>query len=149
LRDLIETKARPNQVIQQFQRSESEDLSGNPQILPFGADNLFVLTSGEISQDPAKLLSTQRMQDLMEHFQTVFDLVIYDAPPVLNLADSCLLGAHTDGIVLVAGLGKTDSDALMQAIETLRLSRIPVLGLVANNLSGVTSVAVKHYYYQT
>ncbi|WP_421659447.1 GumC family protein [Leptothermofonsia sp. ETS-13] len=149
LRDLIETKARPNQVIQQFRRSESEDLSDNPQILPFGADNLFVLTSGEISQDPAKLLSTQRMQDLMEHFQTLFDLVIYDAPPVLNLADSCLLGAHTDGIVLVAGLGKTDSDALMQAIETLRLSRIPVLGLVANNLSGVTSAAVKHYYYQT
>lgn len=148
LRDLIETNIRPNQVIQQFRRSDSEELSDNPQILPFGADNLFVLTSGEISQDPAKLLSTRRMQDLMEYFHTLFDLVIYDAPPVLNLADSCLLGAHTDGVVLVAGLGKTDRPALMQALETLKLSRIQVLGMVANNLSGTTSATVKHYYYQ-
>jgi capsular exopolysaccharide synthesis family protein len=149
LRDLIETSLHPSQAIQQFRRSDSEEVSNNPQILPFGAENLFVLASGEISQDPAKLLSTQRMQDLMEHFQTLFDLVIYDAPPVLNLADSCLLGAHTDGIVLVAGLGKTDRAALMQALETLRLSRIPVLGMVANNLMGATSATVKHYYYQT
>ncbi|QZZ21815.1 polysaccharide biosynthesis tyrosine autokinase [Leptothermofonsia sichuanensis E412] len=149
LRDLIETNTRPSRVIQQFHRSTPEEVSDNPQILPFGAENLYVLTSGEVSQDPAKLLSTQRMQDLMEHFQTIFDLVIYDAPPLLNLADSSLLGAHADGVVLVAGLGKTDRTALLQALETLRLSRIPVLGIVANNLRSATSATVKHYYYQT
>ncbi len=88
------------------------------------------------------------MGQLAEHFQTLFDLVIYDTPPLINLADSSLLAPYTDGIILVAGLGKTDRAALTEAIESLRISRIPVLGVVANNLRSVSTSSINRYYYQ-
>jgi polysaccharide biosynthesis transport protein len=102
--------------------------------------NFFVITSGQSPPDPTKLLSSRRMQALSDRLTTIFDLVIYDAPPLRNstestLADSRLLAPYTDGIILVAGLGKTQRSDLMQAIEGLKVARIPVWGLVANHLN--------------
>jgi succinoglycan biosynthesis transport protein ExoP len=152
LSDLIATDLHPNQAIQQIHRTGQQEFSEFDaeidQNMPFWGDNLFVLTSGQIPADPTKLLSSPKMQQLVEHFQTLFDLVIYDTPPLINLADSSLLAPSTDGIILVAGLGKTDRAALAEAIGSLRTSRIPVLGVVANNLRSVTVTAVSQYYYQ-
>ncbi|MCL6432617.1 MAG: polysaccharide biosynthesis tyrosine autokinase [Leptolyngbyaceae cyanobacterium HOT.MB2.61] len=94
--------------------------------------NLFVLTAGPVPPDPTKLLSSQKMQDLMEQFKEHFDLVIYDTPPLTGLADAKLIAAKTDGTVMVVGLGKTKSFVLRQALDGLKLSSVPVLGLVAN-----------------
>ncbi|UBF25418.1 P-loop NTPase [Kovacikia minuta CCNUW1] len=158
LSELIATDLHPNQAIQQIHHTEkpvfsetaSETDSGIEQVqdIPFWGDNLFVLTSGQIPADPTKLLSSPKMRQLVEHFQTLFDLVIYDTPPLINLADSSLLAPSTDGVILVAGLGKTDRAALAAAIESLRTSRIPVLGIVANNLRSVTVPTAAQYYYQ-
>lgn len=95
-------------------------------------DNLFVLTAGPIPPDPIRLLASQKMQDLMEKFQAAFDLVIYDTPPLLGVADAYLLATHTNGIVLVAGVGKLKRLVLEQALEELRVAGTPVLGVVAN-----------------
>jgi succinoglycan biosynthesis transport protein ExoP len=91
-----------------------------------------VLTAGPIPPDAAKLLSSQKMKRLMANFREVFDLVIYDAPPLLGLADASLLAPQTDGIVLVARMEKTDKSALKQTLDNLRMSRINILGVVAN-----------------
>ena len=91
-----------------------------------------VLPSGPIPPDPAKLLASHKMQQLMRELEQSFDLIIYDTPPLLGLADASLLAPHTDGIVLVVGLGKTNRSALTQAIENLKQAKIPILGLVAN-----------------
>ena len=91
-----------------------------------------VLPSGSTPPDPAKLLASRKMQQLMRELEQSFDLIIYDTPPLLGLADASLLAPHTDGIVLVVGLGKTNRSALTQAIENLKQAKIPILGLVAN-----------------
>jgi polysaccharide biosynthesis transport protein len=93
---------------------------------------LSVITSGPIPPDPAKLLSSQKMKLLMEEFHQNFDLVIYDAPELVGLADASLLGSHTNGILLVARMNKTDSSTLKRALDNLKLSRMNVLGVVAN-----------------
>jgi capsular exopolysaccharide synthesis family protein len=110
-------------------------------------DNLFVLTAGPIPPDPIRLLASQKMQVLMEKLQETFDLVIYDAPPLLGFADASLLAAHTSGVVLVTGLGKLKRSDLEQALEKLRVSGIPVLGTVANGAKGSPS-QVSAYYGQ-
>lgn len=112
-------------------------------------DHLYVLTAGQLPPDPTRLLSSKKMQYLMEQFHAVFDLVIYDTPPVLGLADGRLLAAHTDGVVMVAGLGRTDRSVLMQALDGMKISSAGVLGIVANGVKGYTTSSYYHYqqYY--
>lgn len=92
-----------------------------------------VLPSGPIPPDPAKLLASRKMQQLSKEFEQDFDLVIYDMPPLLGLADATLLAPHTDGIILIASLGKTDRSAITQAIDALRQANLPILGVIAND----------------
>lgn len=74
------------------------------------------------------------MKHLIKWCHHTFDLVIYDTPPLLGLADASLLASATDGLLVVARLGKTDRVALDQALDSLKLAQVPVLGLVANGL---------------
>jgi capsular exopolysaccharide synthesis family protein len=114
-------------------------------------DHLYVLTAGQLPPDPTRLLCSRKMQYLMDQFHAVFDLVIYDTPPTLGLADGRLLAAHTDGVVMVAGLGRTDRSVLMQALDGMKVSKATVLGVVANGVKGYTTSSYYNYqqYYVT
>ncbi|NJM59962.1 MAG: polysaccharide biosynthesis tyrosine autokinase [Oscillatoriales cyanobacterium RU_3_3] len=106
-------------------------------------ENLFVLTSGPVPPDPTKLLSSRKMQHLMANLSRHFDLVVYDTAPLLGLADANLLAAHTDGLILVVGLNQTEREALILALEDLKIAGIPLLGMVANGDK------TSRYYYQS
>ncbi|MBP0032829.1 MAG: polysaccharide biosynthesis tyrosine autokinase [Roseofilum sp. Belize BBD 4] len=97
-------------------------------------ENLFFLSAGQFTPDPIKLLSSQKMQYLMGQFQGFFDLVIYDTPPLVGLADAHIVAAHADGLVLVVGLEKTDRLMVNQAVDELGISGATVLGVVTNHL---------------
>ena len=116
LSDILGTDLNLNKVLQQSPLDE----------------NLFVLTAGHIPPDPIKLLSSDKMQYLMDQFQARFDLVIYDSPPILGLGDSNLITAHTDGALLVARVEKTDRSLLMKALDELKMGEATILGIVAN-----------------
>lgn len=132
LSDLLETDLHPEQVIRPVYQTIPA-LAGETQLEPT-PENLFVVASGQIPLDPTKLLASHKMRQVVDYFQTVFDLVIYDTPPLLTLADSSLLAAHTDGMMLVIGLGETDRSSLAQALDKLKTARISVLGTIANSV---------------
>ena len=135
LSNLLYKNLEPNELIQ---RSPLEK-------------NLFVLTSGQLLSDSTKLLTSTQMQHLMEQFQAAFDLVIYDTPHLLSLADANFLAAHTDGILMVVGVGKTNRSAVMQVLNKLNTWRLPVLGIVANHLEKSRDSSYDHtdaYYYE-
>lgn len=106
---------------------------------PVLEDSFFVLTAGQIPPNPTNLLSSQKMQNLAKQFEAAFDLIIYDTSPMLGLADSSLVATHTDASILVVGLGKTDRSALEKALESLKIAKTPVLGVVANGVTSYTS----------
>lgn len=89
-----------------------------------------VITSGPISADPANLLSSPRMGELMAAFEQTYDLVLVDAPPVLGLVDSILTASYCRGVVLVARMGQITRTELTQA--TAMLSKLNLIGVVAN-----------------
>jgi polysaccharide biosynthesis transport protein len=113
-------------------------------------ENLFVMSAGPIPPDSVRLLASQKMQDLMDDLQASFDLVIYDTPPVLGFADAYLLAANTNGMVLVAGLGKLKRTVLQQALEEIQVSGTVILGLIANKSKDSTPSSYTHYqqYYR-
>ena len=92
-----------------------------------------ILTSGPIPTDPANLLSSQRMGELMAAFEQNYDLVILDAPPVLGMVDAILAGSFCNGVVLAARVGRVTRSELAQA--TAMLSKLNVIGVVANSAS--------------
>lgn len=124
----------------------SEDLDFNDVIQPTSLEeNLFVMTAGQIPPDPTRLLSSEKMQNIMAQLQTAFNLIIYDTPPLLGFADANILSTPTDGVILVVGIGKTDRYPLMQAIEGLKISGTGVLGVIAN---GIKRHSIRsHDYY--
>jgi polysaccharide biosynthesis transport protein len=111
----------------------SQNLDLSEAIQPSPSDkNLYVLTSGQPPSNPIKLLSSKKMQALVERLPNNFDLVIYDTPHLLGPLDGNLVATHTDGMVMVVGLGKTDRPGLKQALDESKAARIPVIGMVAN-----------------
>jgi capsular exopolysaccharide synthesis family protein len=113
----------------------SSDLSLNEVIqrLP-DDDNLFVLTAGTIPPDPITLLYSKKMHYLMEQFLDLFDLVIYDTPPLIGLADGHLLASQTDGTVVIVKIEKTDRGMVRKALDQLNVAEFKVLGVVANGV---------------
>jgi capsular exopolysaccharide synthesis family protein len=97
--------------------------------------NLFVISAGETPPDPTRLLASPQMHELMARLRKNFDLVVYDTPPLMGLADVSLIASKADAILLVASLGKRgSSEALKQTIERLQVAHLPVLGVVANRV---------------
>jgi succinoglycan biosynthesis transport protein ExoP len=113
-------------------------------------ENLFILTAGPVPPDPVRLLASQKMQDLMDNLQATFDLVIYDTPPLVGFADANLLAANTNGVILVAGLGKLKRTVFQQALEDIQVSGTPVLGIVANKSKDAIHASYDYYqqYYR-
>lgn len=95
-------------------------------------DTLSVITSGSQPPDPMRLISSEKMKQMMAYFREKFDLVIYDTPPVMGVVDSRLVASQTDGLILVVKMHQTDRSMIKQAMDAIRQSSVNILGVVAN-----------------
>ncbi|MDH6100749.1 polysaccharide biosynthesis tyrosine autokinase [Anabaenopsis sp. FSS-46] len=126
------------------------DMSIENVVTPLPAMNeLSIITAGPIPPDAPKLLSSGKMKKLMAQFQDTFDLVIYDAPPIVGLADTNYIAPQTDGVVMIARMDKTDRSVFEQALTDLKNSPINVLGVVANGQQRHSDNYYNYYYYQS
>lgn len=105
--------------------------------------NLRILTSGPVPPNPAELLSSQRMSQIIGQLQDLADTIIFDTPPTLTVADASILAPQMTGCVLVAEAGRTRLPALQQAVETLHKANAHVFGVVLNQVV----VSRSGYYY--
>lgn len=96
--------------------------------------SLYVITAGSMAPNPIRLLTSPRMQEVARQCAGLFDLVIYDTPPIMNLADSSVIAAYTNGTLIVASLGQLQRKQLSEALESFRVSNLPILGIVANRV---------------
>lgn len=95
-------------------------------------DNLYVLTSGPTPPNPAELLSSKAMGELIQEIYNQYSLVIFDSPPLLAVADGQILANQTDGSVLVVLSGKTKMDTVQKARDALQQSKAKLLGALLN-----------------
>ncbi len=96
-------------------------------------EHLSILTAGTQPSDPSRFLASQRMHSLMENFLDLYDLVIYDTPP-LGLSETVLLSTLTDGLLLVTKLGAVKQSYLKEILNRLEQSRVSILGVIANQV---------------
>jgi capsular exopolysaccharide synthesis family protein len=96
---------------------------------------LHVLTRGAaLTTDPSALLGSTAPAELVASVREKYDMIIVDTPPVNSVADAAMLTRHSDGVLLVARAGVTGRDALVFAMEQLRIVRAPLIGGVLNDV---------------
>lgn len=96
--------------------------------------SLDFIAAGAIPPNPAELLQSNAMADLMVALRETYDVVIIDAPPLLPVTDAALIAAKSDGALLVLGHGKVTRDQVAHSIERLEQVDARIVGLVMNNV---------------
>lgn len=109
--------------------------------------NLFLLSSGPVPPDPIKILTAQRMQDLLQFAHENFDVVIFDTPPILGFADSLIVATYSQGVLLTATLGGIKFSQMQMALDELSVAKVPMLGLVANGSKQESRSQYSYYQY--
>ncbi|MBG0743428.1 MAG: polysaccharide biosynthesis tyrosine autokinase [Cylindrospermopsis raciborskii KL1] len=107
-----------------------------------GSAYIDILTAGPIPADPAHLLSSPRMREIITMFEENYDLVLIDAPSVLGMVDAIITGSSCRSVVMVASIGKVTHNHLAQA--TSMLSKLNLIGVVANGVSDSESTYVPY-----
>lgn len=107
-----------------------------------GSSYIDILTAGPAPGDPANLLSSPRMMQLMKAFEENYDLVLIDASPVLGMVDAILTASSCRSVVMVASIGRVTRTQLAQA--TTMLSKLNLVGVVANGVSNSSSTYVPY-----
>jgi capsular exopolysaccharide synthesis family protein len=110
-------------------RAELDDV-----IQPWGRAQLFVLPAGHVPPNPSELLGSERMSHFIGEFNRMFDVVIYDTPPLLPVTDAAILAKNVGGAIIVVAAGRTQKNQLRGAIASLQNVGAPVSGLVLTML---------------
>jgi tyrosine-protein kinase Etk/Wzc len=110
---------------------------------------LSLLTAGVLPPNPAELLGSPVMRELLETMAEGFDMVILDTPPVMAASDSSVLASMVDGVVLVVRAGRTERGMAQQAVRQLTSVGARVLGAALNDPDRVATAygGAGYYYY--
>ena len=106
--------------------------------------NLFILTAGSPPPNPAELLASSNMKDVLDELREQFDHVVIDTPPTLSVTDAVVLSPRVDAIVLVIRSGQTTKQALRRARDILMQVNAHVTGVLLN---AVDLTSPDYYYY--
>jgi receptor protein-tyrosine kinase len=139
---LIDADMRKGKVAQYLNLSRSPGLSdvlkGNAELdsifLTPNVDNLTVVLSGKTPKNPAELLGSKKMKSIMATFKNRFDYIFIDTPPVMPLTDACILGAITDGVILVIQASRTQRGVVRHAESRLYQVGAKILGYIMTNV---------------
>lgn len=113
---------------------------------PVGIPNLRVLASGQVPSNPAELLSSPRLSNLIARLSEHSDMVIFDSPPTLPVADASILASQVGSAVLVIDASKTRRSAATHAKDELTRVGATVLGAVLNAFNPQAGYAYDPYY---
>ncbi|MBN1465329.1 polysaccharide biosynthesis tyrosine autokinase [candidate division KSB1 bacterium] len=116
--------------------------------------NLHLLTCGVTPPNPAELLGSNLMRELLQFARGQYDTILIDTPPIIAVTDPSVLARIMDGVILVVRTASTQRGATLMAVEQLRRVQAPLVGVVLNGIStgnfyGSLYYQQYYYYYTT
>src|SRR6202142_2717464 len=106
--------------------------------------NLFVLPAGSPPPNPAELLASSHMRDLLAELREQYDHIVIDTPPTLSVTDAVVLPPRADATILVIRSGQTTKQALRRSRDILMQVNAHVAGVLLN---AVDLTSPDYYYY--
>lgn len=115
------------------------EAAADPPLLDVGVENLQLMPSGPLPPNPADVLGSGKMEQVINSLKERADIILFDAPPVVAVTDAAVLGTKVDGVLLVVSAGRTRRDHAERAKELLERVHVRILGAVLNEApSGAT-----------
>jgi capsular exopolysaccharide synthesis family protein len=111
--------------------------------LRYQESNIYLLPSGPIPPNPAELLGSEQMRNLLERASQRFKYVIIDSPPIASFTDGVLISSIVDGVLLVVQGGKTSRQVVKRTRQMLTEIGAKVIGVVLNKID----LRSQEYYY--
>ncbi|MEW9502288.1 CpsD/CapB family tyrosine-protein kinase [Jeotgalibacillus marinus] len=108
-------------------------------------EKLDVLSSGPIPPNPSELLSSRVMKRFFDSAQNLYDLIIFDTPPVLAVTDAQVLSHQCDGTILVVRSRIADKDKVLKAKDLMTTAKAKILGVILNDKKMQSND--EYYYY--
>ncbi len=108
--------------------------------------NLHILNCGVIPPNPAELLGSENMRQLLDYAKSQYNIILIDTPPVIAVTDAAVLASSVDGCLLLIRSGQTVHDAARHAYEQLNKVNASILGAVLNGVQ-ISHVYGSQYYY--
>jgi capsular exopolysaccharide synthesis family protein len=112
-----------------------------------GLPNLWALTAGPLPPNPAELLSSARMGEILGDLQRRFRHIVIDSPPLLMVTDGTILSTLADGVILVVESGLTPRKAVMRSCRVLQGAGARILGVALNKVDLRYGGYYGSYYY--
>ncbi len=106
--------------------------------------NLFVLPAGTPPPNPAELLASSNMREMLAELREQYDHIVIDTPPSLSVTDAVVLSPRADAVVLVIRSGQTTKQALRRSRDILTQVNAKVVGVLLN---AVDLSSPDYYYY--
>jgi len=104
-------------------------------IVKLPVPNLSVLPCGPIPPNPAELISSDRMKELLHALSRKFDHILIDSPPLVSVTDPVILSTMVDGTILVIQAGKSAQELVRRARRDLSVAGARLIGVVLNNVN--------------
>jgi capsular exopolysaccharide synthesis family protein len=116
----------------------------DPPLQETGVEDLSVLTSGPLPPNPADLMDSRRMEEVVAALAERADQVFFDTPPVVAVTDAAVLSTKVDGVLLVISAGKTRREYARTAVHRLEQIKARLVGTVLTNVQ--MGAGFKGYY---
>lgn len=97
-------------------------------------ENLTFIASGGVTPNPAELLASENMRNLLADLKVKFDYILIDTPPLISVTDPGILGAQADGVLMVIQAGRTQRGIVRHATELLHQAQARLMGYVLTNI---------------
>ncbi|MFA5118450.1 MAG: polysaccharide biosynthesis tyrosine autokinase [Candidatus Omnitrophota bacterium] len=112
-----------------------------------GLENIWLLTSGRLPFNPAELIESRELNNVIEKLKMKFEVIIFDSPPILPVTDASLLAPKIDCVVVVYEIGRTSREALIRAKGQLESVGAKIAGIVLNHTKPQTEAIATYPYY--
>src|SRR5690606_6541690 len=132
----VNTREISNVLVGEMSKAEAQYLTDAP--------DLDVLTCGPLQHTAYASLTSKDIKQFIEEATSVYDVVVFDTPPVLAVTDAQILANMVDGSILVVRSKHTEIEAATKAKEILEPARAKLLGTVLN---GLEKKASNYYHY--
>lgn len=126
----------------------SRDINVESLIHKLEIPNVSLLSSGAIPPNPAELISSERMKNLLRDLGERYDHILIDSPPLINVTDPVILSTMVDGVMLVVHGGKSTRGVAQRARQDLVSVGAKIFGVVLNNVDLRREGYNEYYYYR-
>ena len=110
-------------------------------------ENFYFLSAGSRSPNPAELLASKNLKELMSLLEKYFDRIIFDSAPLVLVSDSLSIAKYVQSVLVTYRIGKTPRRALFRALKYLDANHTSPSGLIANQLPAAKNRRAYGYYY--